>query len=199
MTLAIKSWLRRKQVPSLKNWGPGSGRRISSGTPKKTATIPPENPRASYGRRATATLATRDVPIRERRRSDRGSRRGTGQLVSAMPPAEWRRGGGRRWGRECRPTSLPDAHRASQGAKRGTCGVPGGVASGGRGRHKQFNPPLFIIPIAVRSDHRFRAGTLAFAPPSGAPGSWGAGPAFRGHEEGSDGRAGPTLSTTKPT
>lgn len=46
-------------------------------------------------------------------------------------------------------------------------GVLGGGASGGRGRHEPFRPPLFIISVAPRSRHRFRAGTLAFAPPSG--------------------------------
>jgi hypothetical protein len=36
----------------------------------------------------------------------------------------------------------------------------------GRGRHEQFCLPLFTILIALRSGHRFRAGTLAFASPS---------------------------------
>jgi hypothetical protein len=42
------------------------------------------------------------------------------------------------------------------------CEVPGGVASGGRGRHEHLRPPLFIILIAPRSGHRFRAWTFAF-------------------------------------
>jgi hypothetical protein len=78
---------------------------------------PPRNPRACSGRRPTATLATRDVPTRERRHPDRGAHRGAGQLASATPPAEWRSGGGRRRGKQRRRRSLPEAHQASRGAK----------------------------------------------------------------------------------
>jgi hypothetical protein len=106
----------------------------------------PRNPRASSGRRPTATLTTRDVPTRERRHPDRGARRGIGQFASATPPAAGRSGPCRRRGKGRRPRSLSDADHASKEAKRDSCRVPRGVASGERGRHQQFGPPCISSP-----------------------------------------------------
>jgi hypothetical protein len=135
---------------------------------RKNSIRSPRNPRARSGRRPTATWATRDGPTRERRRPDRGLHRGRGPRASATPPAAVRRrGGGRPWGKGHRLRSVPEedyARRGAKGAKRGSCGIPGSVGSGGRGRHEQCGPPLFIISMAPRSGHRFRAGAIAFSP-----------------------------------
>jgi hypothetical protein len=52
---------------------------------RKNRKRPPRNPRASSGRQPTATAATRNAQIRERRHSDRGTHRGRGRLASATP------------------------------------------------------------------------------------------------------------------
>jgi hypothetical protein len=76
-------------------------------------------------------------------------------------------------------------------------GSLGEVASGGGGRYTHFRLPIFIIPMAPRSDLRFRAGTIAFAPRFGLR-DRGDRAGFR-EPEGSDHRTGPTFSTTNPT
>jgi hypothetical protein len=93
---------------------PVPGGRYTQEQPKNSNDSP-RNPRASSGRRPTAT---RDAPTRERRRPERGRRRGS--LASATPPTAKRSGGGRRRGKQHRPRPLPDADHASREAKRGS-------------------------------------------------------------------------------
>jgi hypothetical protein len=91
---------------------PETGAPVSGGgdaqDQRKNSKRSPRNPSASSGRRPTATGATRDVPTRERRHPDRGTRRGRGPRASATPAAG-RRGGGRRRAKQRRLRSLRDA------------------------------------------------------------------------------------------
>jgi hypothetical protein len=121
----------------------------------------PRNPRASSGRRPPATRATRDVPTRERRHSDRGGRRGRGQLAERRRPAL-----GEGTPAEVLAGGASRASRSQRSQARHMRG-PWWCWVRGTGLARTVPPPLFIIPIAPRSGHRFRAGTIAFAPPSG--------------------------------
>jgi hypothetical protein len=148
-------------------FSPGTGAPVLGGgytqKQRKNSERSPRNPRASSGRRPTATGETPES------RPESGDAR-IGALARARAHARprrrrrrGRRDGGRRRGEKRRLRSLRDAEQGRLGAERGSCGVSGDVGSGKRGRHKQFRLPLYIIPMAPRSDPRFRAGTIAFS------------------------------------
>lgn len=107
----------------------------------------------------------------DRRRSNpRAAIPGSGHAPGHRP-TRVRDAGGRRRGKGRRRRSVREADHAGRGAELGTCGVLGDVASRGGGRHALFGlSMIIIIPVAPRSDLRFRAGTIAFAPACRPPG-----------------------------
>jgi hypothetical protein len=148
-----------RPLPS-RNSCPGSGRRKCSGSAKKQHIIPPK-PEGPFWQAAYGDLGHSRRP--HPRAAESRSRLAPGPGPTRVRDAA----GGRPWGKGHRRRSVPEedyAHRGAKGAKRGSCGIPGSVGSGGRGQHEQCGPPLFIIPLAPRSGHRFRAGTIAFSP-----------------------------------
>jgi hypothetical protein len=158
----------------------------------------PRNPRVSSGKWPTATSATPDVPSRERRCTDRGARRGRGQLSSEAPPAEREAGAGSRGDGQgpCRrritqveiPKKPSEAHAGSlvmlgpedgAGTHSSASLCISSPSRRGQVTDSSRGPSLFHLPVGT--------------------GIGGTGPAFREHEEGSDDRTGPTLSATNST
>jgi hypothetical protein len=135
----------------------------------------PRRPGASSGRRPTATLATRDVPTRERRHPDRGTRRD------------------RR-----RRRSLRDTDQARRGAELGSCGVPGGVAPGD-GAGTNMSASLRLLSSWRRGRATDSARERSFFHLTLGTEIGGTGPAFRKPEGRSDDKTGPTIPTTNPT
>jgi hypothetical protein len=168
---------------------------------RKNSNDPPPKPEGQFWQATNGDFGDPRCPNPRAVPPGSGHSPGTGPRASATPPAEWPHGGGWRRGKQRRLRFLRDANPASREAKeakQGSCGVPGGVGSGGRGRHEHLRLPMDIILITPRSDPRFRANHRFFTS-LWAPGSGERGPAFRELEEGSDDRTGPSLSTTNPT